>query len=227
MMADLDTDRQLRKTTIATLSGAEEPSSGDLHQEIGALLPRLTRYARALTHDFIAADDLVQESLSRALAKMHLWQRGTDLRAWLFTILHHQHISQIRRALRESVRTELRENEGSTLEPPQGKRLELRDLERALSRLPEEQRSAILLVGLGEMRYDEAASILNLPIGTVRSRVSRGRETLRIATELFPGRHCPHPRPSKYHRVAARRNLVPFAATSTADPKGDCSNEYQ
>lgn len=213
MMVDLDTDSQMRKTMIATLSCDEEPSSGDLHREIEALIPRLTRYARALTHDFVAADDLVQESLSRALAKIHLWQKGTDLRAWLFTILHHQHISQIRRAAREGVRAELRENEGSPLEPHQGKRLELRDLERALSKLPEEQRSAILLVGLEEMRYDEAASILNLPIGTVRSRVSRGRETLRTVTELFPGRHRPHPRPSKYQRMAARRNLLPRGTT--------------
>jgi hypothetical protein len=76
-------------------------------------------------------------------------------------------------------------------------RLELRDLERALAALPEEQRSVILLVGLEGMRYDEAASLVNLPVGTVRSRVSRGRETLRRMTELFPGRHSPRPPPPR------------------------------
>jgi RNA polymerase sigma-70 factor (ECF subfamily) len=72
-------------------------------------------------------------------------------------------------------------------------RLELRDLKRAIARLPEEQRSVILLVGLEGMRYDEVASVVNLPVGTVRSRVSRGRETLRMMTGLFPARHSRHP----------------------------------
>jgi RNA polymerase sigma-70 factor, ECF subfamily len=214
----VDADSPLRTTTIAVASSErhapgcdEEPSSDEIYREIEAVIPRLTRYARALTHDFIAADDLVQESLSRALAKIHMWQKGTDLRAWLFTILHHQHISQVRRAAREGARLQLSENDRSSIEPHQSKRLELRDLERALDKLPEEQRSAIMLVGLEEMRYDEVASILNLPVGTVRSRVSRGRETLRTATGLFPGRHYPHPRSSKRQRTAPHSNLGPLA----------------
>jgi hypothetical protein len=77
--------------------------------------------------------------------------------------------------------------------PNQTVRLELRDLERAIAKLPEEQRSVILLVGLEGMSYDEAASVVNLPIGTVRSRIARGRETLRIMTELFPSRHSRRP----------------------------------
>jgi RNA polymerase sigma factor (sigma-70 family) len=86
-------------------------------------------------------------------------------------------------------------NAGSTLSATQAVRLELRDLDRALAKLPEEQRSVILLVGLEGMRYEEAASIVNLPVGTVRSRVSRGREALRMMTGLFPVRHSRNPSP--------------------------------
>jgi RNA polymerase sigma-70 factor, ECF subfamily len=162
----------------------------DLHQEILALLPRLTRYAWVLTRDAVAAEDLVQDCLTRAFGKIHLWEHGTDLRAWLFTILHHLHISQTRRNARERATVELQKSSrNSARSPSQTVRLELRDLERALARLPEEQRSVILLVGLEGMGYDEAASVVNIPVGTVRSRVARGRETLRSITGLFPGRH--------------------------------------
>ncbi len=184
-------------------SGASEKDSSqpgqpapaqNLHQVIEELIPRLTRYARVLTRDPVAADDLVQECLTRALGKLHLWEEGTDLRAWLFTILHHQYVSLTRRQARQSAGAELQKSYRSpAVSPNQTMRLELRDLERALAALPEEQRSVILLVGLEGMRYDEAASLVNLPVGTVRSRVSRGRETLRKMTELFPGRHSPRP----------------------------------
>jgi RNA polymerase sigma-70 factor (ECF subfamily) len=170
-----------------------EPASSDnkLYREIEALIPRLTRYALVLTRDPVAADDLVQECLARALGKLHLWKQGTDFRAWLFTILHHQHVSCLRRDARQRAGVQLLQqfNSRLTCAPNQAARTELRDVERALAELPEEQRSVILLVGLEGMRYDQAASIANLPIGTVRSRVARGRETLRVTTGLFPSRH--------------------------------------
>jgi RNA polymerase sigma-70 factor, ECF subfamily len=144
-------------------------------------IPRLRRYARALTRDASRADDLVQSCLLRAVAKQHLWQAGTDLRAWLFTILHNQNVNDVRRAVREGAIVPVDE---VAAELPVcsnvGASLELRDLERAMSRLPDEQRQVILLVGLEGMRYEEAAAILSIPIGTVRSRLSRGRETLRV-----------------------------------------------
>jgi RNA polymerase sigma-70 factor (ECF subfamily) len=160
----------------------------DIRQRIAAEIPRLRRYARALTRDVIAADDLVQDCLTRALAKVHLWQEGTDLRAWLFTILHNQYVNQVRRAVREGTAVALSDTEPVlTSAPNQGKRLELRDLERALAKLPHEQRSALLLVGMEGMRYEEVADILAVPVGTIRSRLSRGREALRelmgMATE--------------------------------------------
>src|ERR1700680_496143 len=155
----------------------------DLCRKIEGEIPRLGRYARALPRDAVAADDLVQDCLLRGLAKMHLWKEGTDLRAWLFTILHNQYVNQVRRAVREGAAVSISDTEPSlTRAPDQGKRLELRDLDRALARLPEEQRTVILLVGLEGMRYEAVAEILGVPVGTVRSRLSRGREQLRILT---------------------------------------------
>ena len=139
-----------------SLEGAFEwrTSTTEIEDEI----PRLRRYARALTRDVNAADDLVQDCLARALSKIHLWQQGTDLRAWLFTILHNQYVNHVRRAVREGAAVGLSDTEPMlTTAPNQGKRLELRDLERAIARLPEEQRSVLLLVGLEGMRYEEVA----------------------------------------------------------------------
>jgi RNA polymerase sigma-70 factor, ECF subfamily len=161
-----------------------------LHLQIEALIPRLRRYARALVRDPVAADDLVQDCLARALGKIHQWHEGTDLRAWLFTILHNQHISLARRIERERDNIELQKSDPDlALSPDQTAGLELRDLERAIAKLSEEQRAVILLTGLEGMGYDEIASVLNLPVGTVRSRLSRGRETLRVLTGSFPIRH--------------------------------------
>jgi RNA polymerase sigma-70 factor (ECF subfamily) len=152
----------------------------DIYRRIEEEIPRLRRYARALTRDVTAADDLVQDCLARALSKVHLWQEGTDLRAWLFTILHNQYVNHVRRAVREGTAVGLSESEPSlTSQPNQNKRLELRDLERAIAKLPEEQRAVLLLVGLEGMRYEEVAVVLDVPVGTIRSRLSRGREMLR------------------------------------------------
>jgi RNA polymerase sigma-70 factor (ECF subfamily) len=161
----------------------------DICKKIEEEIPRLRRYARALTRDINAADDLVQDCLTRALSKVHLWQKGTDLRAWLFTILHNQYVNHVRRAVREGAAVGLSETEPMlTSAPNQGKRLELRDLERAIAKLPEEQRSVLLLVGLEGMRYEEVAAVLDVPVGTIRSRLSRGREMLRQLMGLNPER---------------------------------------
>jgi RNA polymerase sigma-70 factor (ECF subfamily) len=108
-----------------------------------------------------------------------LWQLGTDLRAWLFTIMHNQHVNDVRHGVREGISVEVGEAPELTVQSNAIPSLELRDLERALARLPHEQREVILLVGLEGMRYDHVAKILNVPIGTVRSRLSRGRDQLR------------------------------------------------
>ena len=191
-----DPKHPCRITPLGAQSDGQEPGTVDrnLRAQIEALIPRLRRYARAMARDPVAADDLVQDCLVRALGKIHQWEKGTDLRAWLFTILHNQHVSVLRQAARQRASIELQQcNLGLALSPTQTVRLELRDLERAVAKLPEEQRSVILLVGLEGMSYDEAASVANVPVGTVRSRVSRGRETLRMMTELFPSRHARRP----------------------------------
>jgi RNA polymerase sigma-70 factor, ECF subfamily len=162
----------------------------------GALLekeiPRLRRYARALTRDATRADDLVQSCLVRALAKSHLWQPGTDLRAWLFTILHNQHVNDVRRSVREGVSVPVEDVAPVlTVQSTQGASLKLRDLDRALTKLPEEQRQVLLLVGLEGMRYEEVATVLDVPVGTVRSRLSRGREMLRKLMDMKPDHALP------------------------------------
>jgi RNA polymerase sigma-70 factor (ECF subfamily) len=145
-----------------------------------AQIPRLRRYARALTRNVSSADDLVQNCLTRAVAKQHLWQHGTDLRAWLFTILHNQHVNEVRRSIRGGSNVMLEEAPQLTVQSNAIPTLQLRDLERAIGKLPPEQRQVILLVGLEGMSYEEVGSVLNVPVGTVRSRLSRGRDQLRL-----------------------------------------------
>src|SRR6202162_6127863 len=161
----------------------------DFARLLEAEIPRLRRYARALTRDVSRADDLVQSCLTRAVAKQHLWQPGTDLRAWLFTILHNQHVNDVRRAVREGISIPV-DDVAPVLGVPstQGSALRLRDLDRALGRLPEEQRQVLLLVGLEGMRYEEVAAVLDVPVGTVRSRLSRGRDMLRQLMDMKPSR---------------------------------------
>jgi RNA polymerase sigma-70 factor (ECF subfamily) len=140
-------------------------------------IPRLRRYARALVGDRMLADDLVQDTLERALAKHHLWRPGSDLRAWLFSIMHSVYVNQVRARRPIAVPLDGGRDCGSTAEGAQ--RLEIRDLEAALAQLPAEQRAVVLLVGLEALTYADAAHALGVPIGTVMSRLSRGRERLR------------------------------------------------
>jgi len=142
------------------------------------LIPRLRRYARALVGDRATADDLVQDTLERAWAKLHLYRRGTDLRAWLFTVMHNVHVNRVR-ATRPTDQLE-EEMPELAQRAAQGDALLVRDLDRAISRLPSEQRAVLLLVTLEEMSYETVARTLEIPIGTVMSRLSRAREKLRV-----------------------------------------------
>ena len=161
------------------------PASEEFAAQAMQFIPRLRRYARALTGDSSAADDLVQDALERALVKQALWREGTDLRAWLFTVMHNVFVNQVRSAVAN--RTVPMDDMTSELPQSQGTdRLEIRDLDAALRALPEEQRAVVLLVGLEQMTYDEAAKVLDVPIGTVMSRLSRGRERLRRLTQGLP-----------------------------------------
>ena len=141
------------------------------------LIPRLRRYARALAGDRASADDLVQDTLERAWSKLHLYRRGTDLRAWLFTVMHNVHVNRVRaRRPTDPLDDGMPELASRA---PQGDALLVRDLDRAIARLPEEQRAVLLLVTLEEMSYEAVAQTLAIPIGTVMSRLSRARDKLR------------------------------------------------
>ncbi len=152
--------------------------------QVVALIPRLRRYAHALAGDAGLADDLVQDTLERALGKFHLWRPGSDLRAWLFTLMHNVYVNQLRR------RRESTAFDEETMEIPvraaQAGALLSRDLQRGLQRLPAEQLEVLLLVVLEDMSYQEVATTLGVPIGTVMSRLSRARDKLRTAMEGTP-----------------------------------------
>lgn len=147
-------------------------------QLIVAQIPSLRRYARALTGNSWAADDLVQDTLERACRKWRLWIVGSDLRAWLFTVMHNVYANQVRRASQQS-QTPLFDVDdvAHELVAPSSTGATL-DLQRCLARLPEDQRAVLLLVCVEEMSYTEVARILAIPMGTVMSRLSRARHRL-------------------------------------------------
>lgn len=157
-------------------------------EDIGALIepeiPRLRRYARMLVRNAAYADDLVQECLLRAVSRFDSWTPGTNLRAWMFTILHNVYVNEVRRATRMPLASDMSESNPS-LETvaSQDERLRLRDLDRAFNQLSDDHRQVILLIGIEGLQYEEAAAVLDVPVGTVRSRLSRAREALRSALE--------------------------------------------
>jgi RNA polymerase sigma-70 factor (ECF subfamily) len=146
---------------------------------IEPLIPALRRYAYALLHDHTAADDLVQDTLERALLHWSSRRSDGDLRAWLFAILRNLHVSRHRQALHRGTVVDIDEDELPETAAGQDIVLETRDVLMALDQLPEEQKSLLLLVGVEDFSYEEAARVLDVPIGTVMSRLSRARRRLR------------------------------------------------
>ena len=161
--------------------------SGDDGERLLVWLPRLRRYARALAGQRDEADDLVQDTLERAWSRLHLWRGVSDMRAWLFGIMHNLHADGVRRPRIGTVPLD-DDTPEPQVAPAQHERLALLDLQSALDALPVEQKEVLLLVGLEDMSYADAARTLGVPIGTVMSRLSRGRERLRA---LMDGRHEP------------------------------------
>ncbi len=146
-------------------------------------IPRLRRYALALTGGRDAADDLTQDTLERAWRKRALWQPGTDLRAWLFSVMHNVWVNSAR-AVRPTLSLDSDAAAAGAVREVAAPAtadggIVLAELQQALLRLPEEQRAVLLLVGLEQLSYAEAAVVLEVPIGTVMSRLARGREQLR------------------------------------------------
>lgn len=146
-------------------------------------IPRLRRYARALI-GAQGADDLVQDCLERAWSRQHLWTGQGELRPWLFTILHNLYVNGVRHRARTPPLDPLPEDGLPLLAPARHEAaLELRDLERALMQLSTDHREILLLVGLEQLDYAEVATVLNVPLGTVMSRLARAREALRTGLQ--------------------------------------------
>jgi RNA polymerase sigma-70 factor (ECF subfamily) len=169
---------------VAATAVPDDDPIGLPRPELVAALPRMRRYARVLTGDPARADDLVQDALARAWEKRRLWRAGSDLRAWLFTIMHNVHVNQLALARREAgnVSLDALDEDGGWQPSVRGgetQRLELAEVLRAMARLPAEQREVLLLAAVEELRYEEIAAVLAVPIGTVMSRLSRARERLR------------------------------------------------
>lgn len=171
---------------IFRIAGRAEPLT-EMRWLISREIPHLRRYAFALLGDRSRADDLVQDTLERALRKSSLWSGRGTLRSWLFRLLYRRFLND-RKTFHE--RRMVPSEEIGAYESPvsggQEGRVALAEALSGLSLLPREQRAAILLVSLEDFSYDEAARILGVPIGTLRSRLSRGREALRISMESGP-----------------------------------------
>jgi RNA polymerase sigma-70 factor (ECF subfamily) len=149
-----------------------------LRDELLAAVPSLRAFAISLCGHVDRADDLVQDTLLRALSNIHRFQRGTNLNAWLFTILRNLFHSEYRKRRRE-----VEDPDGSyagrlKVQPEQGSRLDFEDFRSALAKLPHDQREALLLVGASGFSYEEAAEICGCAIGTIKSRVNRARSRL-------------------------------------------------
>ena len=158
--------------------GSRKGSKQMVTDDMVALVPQLHTFARSLTRDGVRADDLVQEALMRAFNNIDRFRPGTNLKAWLFTIVRNEHYSQLRRRKFEAhgIDTELLPE--PSVPPEHDGKLELRDLNRALASLSPGQRTALILVSASGFSYEEAAAICDCAVGTIKSRVARARETL-------------------------------------------------
>jgi RNA polymerase sigma-70 factor, ECF subfamily len=147
-------------------------------EAVTAEIPRLRRYARALVGDSSEADDLIQDTLERALARLEQWRDGDNPRKWLFSILHNLHVDGMRRKSRRPPHVGL-DSLGTDHSAPAADGASGSDLDRALQLLTADQREVVLLVGLEGLSYAETAEVLSIPMGTVMSRLARGRDRLR------------------------------------------------
>lgn len=153
-------------------------SDGDFKRELAAVIPHLRAFGRSLSGNRDVADDLVQETLLKAWAARKRFQAGTNMRAWTFIILRNLYLSQMRRARFKGEWDDLVADRILSAPAGQDKHVELADMQRALLHLPQAQREALVLVGAGGFAYEEAAEICGVAVGTIKSRVARGRVAL-------------------------------------------------
>ena len=165
------------------MGGVEGNTMGDiaevgLRRQIGALLPELRAFARFLARDRVQADDVVQDAVVRALGALHQFQPGTSLKAWLFTILRNAFYEQQRRRKREAAAIEGSFDLSDAGAPVQVARGEIDDLQQMIWRLSPLLREALILIGAQELSHEEAAAVCNVPVGTMKARLSRARVAL-------------------------------------------------
>jgi RNA polymerase sigma factor (sigma-70 family) len=168
----------------------------DMANLIEPVIPALRRYARTFVRDAGAADDLVQDTLERAISRWHQRRSDGDTRTWLFTILHNLAVNHLRRAARRGREVPLDDAGESDVAVPSTQEDALRrdDILGAVGQLPDDQRSVLLLVSIEDASYTEAARILDIPIGTVMSRLARARARLlkQLAEQGKPASDRPH-----------------------------------
>jgi RNA polymerase sigma-70 factor (ECF subfamily) len=160
---------------MASDTKKSEWAMGGFQQDVQGAVPALRRYARALTHDAELADDLVQDTLVRALRSEHLFHGG-NVRSWLYTILTNLNRNRLRSLARRPIITALEDNDAPDMAGPEAGG---RDIARALATLVDDQRTALLLVVLEGLTYREVAEIQGVPIGTVMSRLARARTQIK------------------------------------------------
>ena len=153
-------------------------SDADFKRELAAVIPHLRAFGRSLSGSRDVADDLVQETLLKAWAARERFQAGTNMRAWTFIILRNHFLSQMRRSRFKGEWDDLVADRLLAAPAGQDKQIELADMQRALMQLPQSQREALILVGAGGFAYEEAAEIYGVAVGTIKSRVARGRTAL-------------------------------------------------
>lgn len=167
-----------KNTEIALFSFAKHKA----RKELTGQIPRLRRYAHVLCRNHSDSDDLVQATLERALSRLEQWKPGTDMRAWLFTIMHNLSVNQLRKQKQQN---DILSDQGQDLDQfPAASAIRQPDsivseIEAGLSRLPADQREVLILVGIEELSYQQTADVLDIPIGTVMSRLNRARQRLR------------------------------------------------
>jgi RNA polymerase sigma-70 factor (ECF subfamily) len=152
--------------------------SQGMHDDILAAVPNLRAFAVSLCGNVDRADDLVQETLLRAIANIDRFQPGTNLSAWLFTILRNHFRSEFRKRRREVEDADGKYTDSLKAEPGQIGNIEFSEFKRALAQLPPDQREALILVGASGFSYEEAANICECAVGTIKSRVNRARNRL-------------------------------------------------
>lgn len=168
------------------------PATTTLVAEMVALMPRLRHYARALLHDRSAIDDAVQDALLRGIANQHQFQPGTDLRAWLFTIMHNQVVSSFRRNANRNRLFAAAKPEPTSCQARQDDWLELSQVHAMVLQLRSPQRE-LLLASIAGSNYEELAIAFEIPVGTVRSRLNRARGTLKKRIAMAAPQIVPEP----------------------------------